>query len=137
MENQVLNVNQMKHLKELGVDISKASMKLVSIYPSSDCDEDVEYVAVGKSFHSKMYNEIGFVFNIQDVLEFLPKKIKGDDNNEYLIKIDFINGCWGVTYSYDDGYFTDGCIEIFSKYSKNLLDAAYEMLCELVIIGKI
>lgn len=128
MKNQVLSFEQMNHLKELGVDVSSASMKLISDCPSSDCYDGTTYVPVDKSFHSKMYNEMGLVFTFQDIINLLPKvirlnKFKYSPELECHMAVDIL---WN-TLQYECRAFSTVEIPILTKGS-NLLDAAYNML---------
>ncbi len=72
MENQVLSIEQMQKLKELGVDINKASMCYISKYPSCDFDDGDSIVVVSKDFNKRLYNEFGPAFTLQDIIELLP-----------------------------------------------------------------
>ena len=75
MKNQVLSIEQMQKLKELGVDTSKASMCYISKYPSCDFDDGDSIVVVSKDFNKRLYNEFGPAFTLQDIVELLPKSI--------------------------------------------------------------
>ena len=72
MKNQVLSIEQMQKLKELGVDINKASMCYISKYPSCDFDDGDSIVVVSKDFNKRLYNEFGPSFTLQDIIELLP-----------------------------------------------------------------
>lgn len=72
MRNQVLSIEQMRKLKELGVDINKASMCYISKYPSCDFDDGDSIVVVSKDFNKRLYNEFGPTFTLQDIIELLP-----------------------------------------------------------------
>ena len=72
MKNQVLSIEQMQKLKELGVDTSKASMCYISKYTSCDFDDGDEIVVVDNDFNKRLYNEFGPAFTLQDIIELLP-----------------------------------------------------------------
>ena len=72
MKNQVLRIEQMQKLKELGVDINKASMCYISKYPSCDFDDGDQTFVVSKDFNKRLYNEFGPAFTLQDIIELLP-----------------------------------------------------------------
>ena len=72
MKNQVLSIEQMRKLKELGVDTSRASMCYISKYPSCDFDDGDSMVVVSKDFNKRLYNEFGPAFTLQDIIELLP-----------------------------------------------------------------
>lgn len=113
MSKQVLSIEQMQHLNELGVDTSKASMCWV-------CLNSEPYL----SFYNKDYpqddDKVIPTFTLQEILDLLPKKI---DEVDVLI----INPCkniWSVSYAEEDtGELYGGFIK------EELIDAAYEMLC--------
>ena len=109
MKNQVLSIEQMQKLKELGVDTSKASMCYISKYPSCDFDDGDFIVVVSKDFNKRLYNEFGPAFTLQDVVELLP-----------IENIDIRRNCherWVMSYK----------DEITFK-SEFMIDAAYLML---------
>lgn len=130
MSKQVLSIEQMKHLKELGVDTSKASMVLLytddegEIIEWEDADEFpekfVELYDAETGNYDHSYRRCCGVFTLQDILDLLPKKI---DEVDVLI----INPCkniWSVSYAEEDtGELYGGFIK------EELIDAAYEMLC--------
>ena len=72
MKNQVISIEQMQKLKELGVDINKASMCYISKYTSCDFDDGDSIVVVSKDFNKRLYNEFGPAFTLQDIIELLP-----------------------------------------------------------------
>lgn len=133
MNEQVLSIEQMKHLKELGVDTSGASMKFISIYPSCDYNEDDErqFVPVDVNFHAKRYNEGGRTFTLQDMFNIMPKhlKIKVESYRtpvDCLLMVDVANDCvyyeCFVWQQYDRAKYFDGA---------NLISSAYKMFCWL------
>lgn len=76
MENQVLSIEQMQELKELGIDISNASMCWLG---HSDCNSVYPYNSTFKDIFEKHKETIPAVliptFTLQDILEMLPKSI--------------------------------------------------------------
>ena len=154
MKNQVLSIEQMQKLKELGVDPSKASMVLLfqddesNIY---DWDEVVEECSeFGDCFHhfvkddegnnnrvymslldaergnyDHSYREDCTVFTLQDIIELLPKQLPPVDFGYNCFVVTPNSGLTGYVFHYDD--IADG--EIYKQiYSEKILDAAYEML---------
>lgn len=119
MNGQVLSIEQMQHLKELGIDTSKASCYIWE-------SEGKEYLYWGKCEDA---NGIP-TFTLQDILELLPKSIITKDfhnDNVYLIA-DFFSKMIGYAYSFET------CGEIsFYKHSEFqyslLIESAYDMLC--------
>ena len=117
MKNQVLSIEQMQKLKELGVDINKASMCYISKYPSCDFDDGDSIVVVSKDFNKRLYNEFGPAFTLQDIIELLPYTF----DNFYLKIYRGINMYYFI---YESINSEDDIIE---KGNTPLL-AAYEML---------
>ncbi|MDD3038839.1 hypothetical protein [Bacteroides sp.] len=122
MTQQVLSIEQMRHLKDLGVDTSGASMAWQSGVCMKDRDEWLLY-AYGNCNLSYRYVEK--TFTLQDILELFPKLIV--QNNSFLdIRPNIIYSGLCVSYVDVNSHET---IEVFR--SDNLLDAAYETLCWL------
>ena len=93
MKNQVLSIEQMQKLKELGVDTSQASMCYISKYPSCDFDDGDSIVVVSKDFNKRLYNEFGPAFTLQDIIELLPHNIYDGLNKKYslVIQVNIVN----------------------------------------------
>lgn len=138
MSKQVLDISQMQHLKELGVDTSNASMVL--IYTDCNCDviewDDVQYelshpepmemfkelydAETGNYDHS--YRKYCGVFTLQDILDLLPKSTK---YGQLQIRFcEYPNGNYGNEVVYDS--MAHNGITFFCE---NVIDSAYEMLC--------
>jgi len=80
MKDQVLSIEQMQKLKELGVDASKASM---AWYQDYDDLLDRSYSLYElTNFTKKLYNIP--TFTLQDMIELMPNLIEFDDENYYL-----------------------------------------------------
>ena len=135
---QVLSIDQMKHLKELGLDTSDASMVLIAT-DDDGCEllwEDAEkaikhhwynvhfnlyYVDTSRYDHS-LKEECG-VFTLQDIIGKLPRHINDfGTKNKMHIEPTFA-GPWCISYQIGI------CEPFVFKLSENLLDAAYDMLC--------
>ena len=124
MENQVLSIEQMQKLKELGVDTSKASMCYISKYPSCDFSDGDKIVVVSNDFNKRLYNEFGPAFTLQDIIELLPKKIRDFELNWYMhnmiIRYDYYNSFDGIDVLNGSSFgFCD---------NNSFLESAYEML---------
>lgn len=132
---QVLDVQQMQHLQELGLDTSNASMLYCDLY-------DNEYILVeSKHRFDKEENAILLEgvrnsviyckkatpsYTLQDVLDALPKDISKDGCTWYAsLYIDFENN--RIAYGNTDRYGFEIYHEIIIE--KDLIDAAYSMLC--------
>jgi hypothetical protein len=117
MKNQVLSIDQMQRLKELGVDTSDASANEYEV--SEDeiyCGRSREVVTVDGCL--TCYISKKKVFTLQDVIDILPNSI---DNNVLTIR----KNTNGVSISYEDTY-TRSILSIFEK--EDIIEAAYEML---------
>lgn len=77
MSKQVLDISQMQHLKELGVDTRTASLCWV-------CLNSEPYM----SFYNKDYpqddTKVIPSFTLQDILDLLPKEIEKESRNYQL-----------------------------------------------------
>ena len=113
MSKQCLDIEQMKHLQELGLDTSNAYMSWI-------VDESMKY----KPFISLSFDSIEHVdqttcaiytFTLQDIIDLLPSNIDG-----CYIEI----GKRSVSYSDYESART-----VVLKRKRYLIDAAYEMLC--------
>lgn len=128
MENHVLSIERMQHLRELGLDTSKASMCWVI-----DCNY-ANHLKIRDLFAYKATDEkVIPSFTLQDILEMLPYKIK----SYFLIllkdKYAFREGnCYNIYYR--NVRERKSLIKIRRD---SLLDAAYEMLCWCVENGYI
>ena len=83
MKNQVLSIEQMQKLKELGVDTSKASMAVYNIYAGEEKEYDIlaangafaekqEHDRLGYGIHNVVSFDKKPVFTLQDIIELLP-----------------------------------------------------------------
>lgn len=114
---QALSIEQMKHLKELGLDTSDASMCFE--WNESDSDNMV----VTSMDADTNYDYYHGTYTLQDILGKLPVCLY-DFGKQYTIDIEpTFDRFWCVSYEID-------LYDIFVlKSSENLLDAAYDMLC--------
>ena len=136
---QVLSIEQMRHLQNLGLDTSDASMVLIAIDDDS-CPLDWETALEGMSTHlydvsfdlfdadspyyDHSYRKDCGVFTLQDIIGLLPKEIKiGADTYWLTISIYDCN-VWYICYSMSDEF------DYFQEFKSELLiDCAYNMLC--------
>lgn len=140
MGKQVLSIEQMLHLQELGVDTSKASMVL--IYKDEEGNEveweDINDFEDGEIFAELLHAETGDydhsyrrccgVFTLQDVLDLLPKEIEIEIFiHKWFFNIDYQR--LDMTYSYTAENGASWNIKSISIKDVLLIDAAYEMLC--------
>ena len=131
---QVLSFEQMKHLKDLGVNTSDASMVLIAT-DDDGCTllwEDAEkaikhhlydvyfnlYYVKSSSYDHSFKKECG-VFTLQDILDKLPCFI-----GNQVLTIQKLADRYTCLYM---EFYTRSIIKITE--SKELIDATYEMLC--------
>lgn len=121
---QVLSIEQMKHLQELGLDTSDASMHWQYL-PTADAiingTDEIEEKPCFFVSQPNMKHEYP-TYTLQDILDKLPKRIETEDY-EFELYIYYHEN--GVSVFYDDGDITQ--LAFFSK--PTLLESAYEMLC--------
>lgn len=118
MENQVLSIEQMDHLKELGVDTSGASMAWQRGWATRH-----EWVLYAVGNMSLSLSEKERTFTLQDMIDLMPKKL----NSKTELQVDFNDNSFS--------YLHIECIcdyQLIAKFvSDKLIDSAYCMLCWL------
>lgn len=145
MSKQVLSIEQMQHLKELGVDTSKASMVLLwkddegNEMDWDDVQDELSHPEPMEMFkelydaetgnYDHSYRKYCGVFTLQDILDLLPEEIYTEENELVTLNIHFPNdGYWEFSYM-----GLHKCMEFFLE--ENVIDAAYEMLCWVIDNG--
>ena len=125
MNKQCLDVHQMQHLQELGLTLKPS---LVHYYKIINIDSGKWYLSVTTgdiSEDSRTYQYIP-AYTLQDVLDALPKEISKDGCTWHAsLYIDFENE--RIAYGNTDRYGFEIYHEIMIE--KDLIDAAYSMLC--------
>ena len=125
IEEQVLSIEQMYHLQELGVDTSDASMAYYNISRDNQPDKWVLGIAnkgVASIMLSNGITEMEPAYTTGDLIEKLPKNIDG-----YCLLIEFCAS--------DLGYGDWDCGELYGinaqqKFNdKSLKEALYDLLC--------
>ena len=117
MSKQCLDIHQMKHLKELGLDTSKASMCWCTFNGDTTLSVHDEYCYESASLHQIP------TFTLQDILDLLPKVILNDKyKGKLCIEYNEHNNEWIMSYK-------ELSVIVFYSHDENLIDAAYEMLC--------
>lgn len=127
MKNQVLSIEQMKHLQELGVNTSKASCFWYF-------DDREDYLVWGQCTTPSGVPTL----TLKDMLEMMPYEIEdyfrsnGKDFKSFArIKIiTYDNGKWQIIYRECIMY-----LYIFESSETDLLTCAYETLCWLAENG--
>lgn len=121
IEEQVLSIEQMKHLQELGVDTSDASMCWLDF-------EDNEHMEVAVFIPEIMLGyttcKVYPTYTIGDLIEKLPKHIDSWNDNRIVIEGDEDVDYWYAVYK---NRYEDAETEYFD--SENLLTALYNLLC--------
>lgn len=129
MSKQVLSIEQMQHLKEMGL---KLKPSLVHYYKINNIDSGKWYLSVTTgdiSHDSPTYSYIP-AFTLQDILKLLPYKIVASYLN--IGKKSFSGDVlFYIEYSNLGGY------AISHFRSESFLDAAYEMLCWCIENGHV
>lgn len=117
---QVLSVEQMKHLQELGLDTSDGSMCFEwnesdsdnMVVTSPDADTNYDY-----------YHE---TYTLQDIIELLPRSIQPNPDGEtFYLNLYYYDLSWVVDYLNNKG---DGSYFAITS-NDSFIEAAYEMLC--------
>lgn len=128
---QVLSVEQMKHLQELGLDTSDGSMCwcYALSYKNAKWELEIYEDVIDQKRDSNFWETLP-TYTLQDILDKLPTLI--------IISSDFYKICIEPSCGYwDIYYYKSDATELISKKSENIIDAAYEMLCWCVENGYI
>lgn len=130
---QVLSIEQMKHLQGLGLDTSNASMCLCCFRENIDEEWELEiYEDVINQKRDSTFWEIIPTFTLQDIIEMLPRSIQPNLNEgTYYLNLYYYDELWVVDYLNNEGdgsWFTTTSDDSFIK-------AAYQMLCWCVENG--
>ena len=112
---QCLDIEQMQHLQELGLELEETMMRWQMANPKG------QWMLVPASFQNKKVIGIP-AYTLQDVLDALPESLE-IGKSKYEISIYMIEGKWAVDYCSE----TDADIQ--SLECENLIDAAYSRLC--------
>ena len=135
IEEQVLRIEQMKHLQELGVDTSDASMywvrakRIIGKQRNNCLDNDMD--KWGLSLSKSIVHSVDWAvesvptYTIGDLIEKLPKSIDlgfGEYDLELSIKGEY------VEVQYENDY--DDCTPFFCS-NLSLIESLYRILCWL------
>lgn len=122
---QVLSIEQMKRLQELGLDTSDASMCVE--WRESDESKKVVTSLDADTYYDYYYE----TYTLHDILGLLPKEIKSDEDI-FRLTMFVIGKMWTVCYSMSDEF------DYYKEFSSvSLIDCAYDMLCWCVENGYI
>ena len=131
MSKQVLSIEQMQHLEELGVDTSKANFYWHRSKSLNNYNDWVEWILhYGVLRLARGFTTINCqyvrTFTLQDILDLLTATVDVD----YRLYIDKGLVLWTV------GYVDAVSEEIYEDFrERDLIDAAYEMLCWCIVNG--
>lgn len=135
MSKQVLDIQQMQHLEELGVDTSKANFywhRTKSLNNYNDWDEWKLHYGVLRLARGFTTINCQYVrtFTLQDILDLLPSEIEcKEEPITYHIEIAFDgDGVWEISYTRNSHV-----LEYF--YHKNFIEVAYKILCWCIVNG--
>ena len=120
MKNQVLNIEQMKYLQELGVDTSTAKMSWYAIYET--LPNWYNELNIRDDVFDKNYPSVP-TFTLQNMLEMLPKYILIDGYKYFLYIYPLTN--WVVKYDNLNRSTP------YKFESADIMNAVYECLCWL------
>ena len=122
IEEQVLSREQMKHLQELGVDTSDASMAYYNISRDNQPDKwilGIANIKVASVMLSNGITEMEPAYTTGDLIEKLPKHFYAEESP---INMCAING---------SGAFQVGYIKVSKGYKRdgNIKNTLYKLLC--------
>lgn len=129
MSRQALSIERMKHLQELGLKTSNGSAYWYRIIQNKG-DGNIRVISDWKlAFSLDIAYCTGHTlesiksFTLQDIFDLLPSEI--EENSECnILSIDKFSNDWYIRYGLSDEFEP-----LISFEFKNLIDAAYEMLC--------
>lgn len=128
MSKQVLSIEQMQHLQDLGLDISKASMCWLKDITKEIAEEKYVDMTTGWNldFNNPDFYKYEWMygvsaFTLQDILDLLPEEIEKGNRN-YQLEAFRNPQRYFVSY-----YWCDNLL--ISLNEVEFIDAAYEMLC--------
>lgn len=131
MSKQVLDVQQMQHLQELGLELKETIMhwaRCVDNNPRAATHYGKWVLIKGNNAQTVglMHWEFISAYTLQDVLDALPKEIK-PNNTRYFLRIDLADEC--IYYYYDDHNFVEQRKKVIGYDGiGGLIDAVYELL---------
>lgn len=122
--NNILSIEQMKHLQDLGLKINEASCAYSRHIPTDRTEVVWGYE---EDTNDVMFDTIP-AFTLQDILEILPSLIAEDWGIVYNLKIEQLSED-GIK-EWNIGYCTIDYSEYIASYtSTSIIDAAYNILC--------
>lgn len=117
MSKQCLDVQQMQHLQELGLELEETMM-----YWTNNHKEKQDWYMTRNPVGRLFADECLPAYTLQDVLDALPKSLE-IGKSKYEISIYMIEGKWAVDY------YSETDADIQSLECESLIDAVYSRLC--------
>lgn len=128
MNKNVLSIEQMKNLEELGVDTSVASMCYVV-----DNSYSFKHILFIKGEEIEYLDADSYVvqaFTLSDLMEFLPNYITDDKGMNSILQIELFSPeskrVWSVGYMN-----VESSVKRVFSIKKELIDSVYEIVCWL------
>lgn len=126
MKDQVLSISQMRHLRDLGVDTSKASM--CWLREPNDSTRCEVFIHDDDCYEMSCLDPVP-TFTLQDLLNIIPPRVFSRSNEVFSLRIERYIDEWGVYYGTTED--SNGSKLSTPIYGDTLLEAVYEMLCYL------
>ena len=125
MNRQGLDVHQMQHLQELGLELDYNTM-LSWIIDERGKDKPFSCISSESIDYVDFSHYCLPAYTLQDVLDALPEKIM-NKRKDYLIEIWKRDGEWTTGYLFFD--IEEDVVHLHDETDKSLIDAVYSMLC--------
>lgn len=125
MTKQVLDIMQMQHLQELGMELKETMLYWV-VY---EVGHENNFVTTKENAMEVIDESCGMLpaYTLQDVLDILPTEIKPAERRFWL-RIDLSDEC--LYYYYDDCNLVEHRKKVIGYDGiDGLIDAAYSLLC--------
>lgn len=126
MAKQVLSIEQMRHLQELGMELKETMLYWV-VYKVGN---EKNFVTTRENAMEVIDESCGMLpaYTLQDVLYALPEEVKYK-RKDYLIEMWKRDNEWTIGYLFFSADDTLDVLHLHDETNKSLIDAAYEMLC--------
>lgn len=118
MTKQVLDVQQMQHLQELGLELKETTL----IYSGGGGKYGL---FLTRQIDKILWESTYPAYTLQDVLDALPESILKNDIQYWLSICRATISIWMISYSDD----VDLTTNLHHEEYESLIDAAYSMLC--------
>lgn len=125
MNKQVLSIDQMKHLKELGIRIECNASCSYDIHRLSNT---VEILWGFEEDTNDVLFDVIPAFTLQDIIDLLPSEILYN-NSLYRLHIILFGDIWNITYNNEYNK------SLICTNNEKLIDSAFDMLCQCIENG--